>query len=67
MRPDPVWKRILKALELGPMTCKQLAQCLCLSVWTVYKVTDELRWSGAIKATWIALKAHHRVSLRYSL
>jgi hypothetical protein len=28
MRPDPVWKRILRALELGPMTRHQLCVCL---------------------------------------
>lgn len=35
MRPEPVWKRILKALELGAMTGYQLMRCLSLSMRSI--------------------------------
>jgi len=48
MRPDPVWKRILKALELGPMTRHQLCLCLSMSLSSIEAALGWLAARGAI-------------------
>jgi hypothetical protein len=48
MRPDPVWKRILKALELAPMTRHQLCMCLSTSLSSIESALGWLAGRGAV-------------------
>lgn len=67
MNPQPVWKRILKALELGSMTIAQLVKCLTTSRRSVEDALRYLRGLAAIEIKGNVTNSHTRPQWLFGL
>lgn len=67
MNPSPVWKRILKALELGAMTIAELVRCLILSRRSIEDGLRFLRSLMAVEVKGNRTNSRTRPALLYGL